>query len=422
MSTTAPVTDQYQYVKMPDGSFGKFAASASDDTIRSAVQKDFPDAYKTDDRNSIQKSFDENTKRSPNEPLLESGLKSIVGSIGAPFVHPEQTLNSMGNLFNPDVSKNPIVNAVESVNQDYKQGGLPYAATNLAGSVLGGAALGEAGGAIPGAMRGAGSMLRSGAAGLDNAAIGASGGDMQFGANPGRAMSTNRVIGSNAASIAPKLRELIPGAVSEHRGIVAANPGGKMINAGPLVSDPFQNLIDAKTDPVTGAAAPSQIKRAGMTQRGLTHVPDSDTGMPTPMMRRPMLSPLEATELKSNIYDMTDYDNPSQSALSNKGLKGAAHNLKSSVEQAVPESVESGQRLHDLMAAKDILEPSARLVKLPTSKSGIVDRAATLGATTGAAGMDVAGSGLGSLGRFIDAAPLRPLGYAAADDRKKEKK
>lgn len=38
--------DDFQYIKLPDGSYGKFAASVSDDVIRSAVSKDFPDAFK----------------------------------------------------------------------------------------------------------------------------------------------------------------------------------------------------------------------------------------------------------------------------------------------------------------------------------------------------------------------------------------
>lgn len=38
--------DDFQYVKMPDGSYGKFNSGVSDDVIRSAVMKDFPNAYK----------------------------------------------------------------------------------------------------------------------------------------------------------------------------------------------------------------------------------------------------------------------------------------------------------------------------------------------------------------------------------------
>jgi len=38
--------EQFQYVKMPDGSYGKSRADASDADIRSAISKDFPDAFK----------------------------------------------------------------------------------------------------------------------------------------------------------------------------------------------------------------------------------------------------------------------------------------------------------------------------------------------------------------------------------------
>lgn len=39
------MADDFQYVKLPDGSYGKFAANASNDDIRAAVTKDFPNAY-----------------------------------------------------------------------------------------------------------------------------------------------------------------------------------------------------------------------------------------------------------------------------------------------------------------------------------------------------------------------------------------
>ena len=40
----------------------------------------------TDNRNFIQKSFDENTTPGNGEPLLEHGLKHVVHTIGEPFV------------------------------------------------------------------------------------------------------------------------------------------------------------------------------------------------------------------------------------------------------------------------------------------------------------------------------------------------
>ena len=42
-----PAPDAYQYLKMPDGTYRKFPSSASDEEMRAAVKREFPDAYKT---------------------------------------------------------------------------------------------------------------------------------------------------------------------------------------------------------------------------------------------------------------------------------------------------------------------------------------------------------------------------------------
>jgi len=39
------MAEEFQYIKLPDGSYGKFQSSATDAQIRAAVQKDFPDAF-----------------------------------------------------------------------------------------------------------------------------------------------------------------------------------------------------------------------------------------------------------------------------------------------------------------------------------------------------------------------------------------
>jgi hypothetical protein len=39
------MADDFQYINLPDGSRGKFAANASDETIMRAIQKDFPTAF-----------------------------------------------------------------------------------------------------------------------------------------------------------------------------------------------------------------------------------------------------------------------------------------------------------------------------------------------------------------------------------------
>src|SRR3984885_14558771 len=84
---------------------------------------------------SIQNSFDTNTATSPTEPLLQTGLKRVVGTLGAPLIHPLDTLTGLANMIpsNPDVSTptnqpdNPIVQRGQEAVSDYQQGGLPYA-------------------------------------------------------------------------------------------------------------------------------------------------------------------------------------------------------------------------------------------------------------------------------------------------------
>lgn len=122
-----------------------------------------------DSRNSIQKSFDTNTKTSPTEPLLETGLKSVVGAVGSPLMHPLDALSGMGHMI-----AHPIDTAHQEVNQlydDKASGGTGYAATKFGGNLLGSIALGEAGGEIAGsALRPLGTVVRDAARGDADAA------------------------------------------------------------------------------------------------------------------------------------------------------------------------------------------------------------------------------------------------------------
>jgi hypothetical protein len=120
-------------------------------------QKDADADPNKDNRNDIQKSFDENTKTSPSEPLLETGLKDVVHVVGQSFVHPVDMLKGLSNFIpaDPDLpssasptgDQNPVIQQIKNTRDDYRQGGAPYAATRLAGQTFGSAALGAAGGA-----------------------------------------------------------------------------------------------------------------------------------------------------------------------------------------------------------------------------------------------------------------------------------
>jgi hypothetical protein len=47
------MADDVQYIKLPDGSYGKFAASAKDEDIQSAISKDFPNAFKPSEAEQV---------------------------------------------------------------------------------------------------------------------------------------------------------------------------------------------------------------------------------------------------------------------------------------------------------------------------------------------------------------------------------
>jgi hypothetical protein len=109
-----------------------------------------PISNPSDDRNAIQKSFDQNTQTSPKDSLLETGLKSVVGAIASPFIHPLDTLSGMAHAVAHPIDQ--VHSEVNQLYQDKADGGLGYAGTKFAGNVLGSVALGEAGGAAGGAL------------------------------------------------------------------------------------------------------------------------------------------------------------------------------------------------------------------------------------------------------------------------------
>lgn len=104
----------------------------------------------------LQDSFDKNTTTSPNDPLLETGLKSVVHGAGSMLVHPLDAVESLGQA----VTTNPMTTLRGMGNeaqQEYKSAGggargLGYVGTKAAGNLLGNIALGGAAGSAPGAV------------------------------------------------------------------------------------------------------------------------------------------------------------------------------------------------------------------------------------------------------------------------------
>lgn len=161
MSTTAPVTDQFQYVKLPDGSYGKFAANAGDDVIRGQIQKDFPDAFK-DNRSLYQKAkdnFNANTQGAkPGDGAVKGFIENvgqgggdIVRSTAHMIAHPLDQAHSEVNALE---APHPLDRALNQAHTevDAARANPSKAIGNAIGQIGTGAIIGEAAAPVVGAV------------------------------------------------------------------------------------------------------------------------------------------------------------------------------------------------------------------------------------------------------------------------------
>jgi|SRR5882757_707821 len=68
------MADDVQYIKLPDGSYGKFAANAKDEDIQAAISKDFPDAFKQTEAQQVANR--PSVPRAPLPGALQPSVKS----------------------------------------------------------------------------------------------------------------------------------------------------------------------------------------------------------------------------------------------------------------------------------------------------------------------------------------------------------
>lgn len=158
--------DDFQYVKLPDGSYGKFASDASDDVIRGAIQKDFPDAFKNTPQLSPEQQA---AQRLTGGAISQQGLQPTV----APIPMPNRLATRRDAMAQPGIT--PAMRAASPINQDVVTG-LEY--TPVVASVLGGAAelplaAEEAGGYLPAARNLGRGLLKSAAGSTALGGIGA---------------------------------------------------------------------------------------------------------------------------------------------------------------------------------------------------------------------------------------------------------
>jgi hypothetical protein len=86
--------DQFQYIKLPDGSYGKFAANASDDDIKGAISKDFPDAFSGQPPASASPSVNTGmgsmALHTPNQPAPQQHSDDVTDALQNSTISPPQ--------------------------------------------------------------------------------------------------------------------------------------------------------------------------------------------------------------------------------------------------------------------------------------------------------------------------------------------
>lgn len=107
-SIPQPDSGNYQYVKLPDGSYGKFASNATDDVIKGAISKDFPDAFAakpapqdtflTDMMGNGMPTQEDLNPTESQHPVITSALKragSIIKSLASPPANKTELLSGI---------------------------------------------------------------------------------------------------------------------------------------------------------------------------------------------------------------------------------------------------------------------------------------------------------------------------------------
>lgn len=316
-----------------------------------------------------------------------------------------------------DAMPNPIPGYLSTARDQ----GVTQALSDIAGDVGSAYVLGKGGEALPEAaatsLNALGRGTRKAGSLVSRVAASAPSPVDALGADAGSALSRNRIVGAGPRSLARKVNAKV-GPASEARDTILAQSTAPTTDVEPIIAKPFAEIVSAKTNPKTGAAQPSSLRRADTTRRAIQEL-QSPEGELTGQPKDSNLSPLEMSQLQRNVYGMTDYTTP-ESDLANTGLKGAGAGLKDAINAAAPEASSMTDALHDLMGAKEHLD--ARAARDPGEVHSLTQMgvrmakgAKVLGGTAAGAGLDVLGSGMEKLGgaiRHAGGSPVAPTAPA----------
>lgn len=380
----------------------------------------------------LQGDFDSNTRTGPQDTLPQRVLKRATAAAGSPLVHPVRTAQGVGGMLkagadsvalagsggmDPDaasaVANSPAGATVGDYAQTYREGGIPAVLANATGDLAGGALTGEAlKGGVPLALdagadalnatgraaKGAGALVSRVTAGMAPA-------EDSLGADAGRALSQNRIVGGSPRSLASKVSARI-GPAAEARDAILARSSAPPTDISTAVTDPFDDISAIKTDPKTGAVRPNGMAKMNTMRRAISSVQDPETGAITSTPKDPNLTPAQMGSLQRNVYQLTDYADP-EGDLANQYTKGVGAALKDRINQAAPEASTMTDSLHDLLGAGEQLKariggpPSVADFSPGKLAGSLFTRAKTFGGTAAGAGLDVAGSGMQRAAGFM---------------------
>lgn len=346
---------------------------------------------------------------------VATGLSNIgAGGLGM-ILHPVDTIGSAARMGAAAMSGNygDLANQLQPTAESlvHDPVGTIEAGIGQAGA---GGLLGEA---APPVLDAAGSLLKKAGRGAGNVVLGANAADRAFNTRPGAGISENRIISATRPGLLQKVKAQIDPLTTQRDAILANSPVEGM-DIRRDVNQPFHDIRTAKTDPVTGGADPAGLSRLTMMQKVANLAQDPLTGRPleSPPQLKPLhsMSPLEAGQLNTNLRDMATYNaSQPEGTLAEQALKGAGSNIRQSLADAVPESVDTTQQLHDTLGARDKLQSQLQQRELHPARTlfsavakNVADPALVAGGSTLASGLDLAGSAAKTAAKAL----RRPVG------------
>lgn len=250
--------DQFQYIKLPDGSYGKFAANASDEQIRAAIQKDFPNAFPAPEPTLTDRAI--STAKDFAKGVGEGLVNTISGADDFASKH-------LPAFFTTPIGQKPTAENSARATAYAKELARPTNTTQSIGKGLEQAAEFL----IPGAaeerlLGGAGPITRAAGSALTSGAVNKlQGGDFKTGAVSG---ASGSLIGSGLKAVAPKIAESAIGIRRTDRAYKAKNAIGRALldetkgYTPEAVGESAQKVLDRLNPELENAVDRASVKSA----------------------------------------------------------------------------------------------------------------------------------------------------------------